>query len=80
MARYRQLIVHDDTGWRLMNPSNAWEALRIAWMLWRYPDRVAALVGVKQEYVVEHQTAKKPSDCTPLGLSATCDARGRARF
>jgi hypothetical protein len=80
MARYRQLIVHDDTGWRLMNPSNAWEALRLAWMLWRYPDRVAALVGVKQEYVVEHQTAKKPSDCTPQGLSATCEARGRARF
>lgn len=54
MAKYRQLILQDDTGWHLMSPSNPWEALRIAWMLWRYPDRVAALVGVKQEYMLEH--------------------------
>ena len=52
MAKYRQLIVQDGTGWYLMNPRNAWEALRIAWMLWRHPDRVAALVGVKQEFML----------------------------
>ena len=49
MAKYRQLIVEGDTGWCLMSPSNPWEAIRLAWMLWRHPDRVAALVGVKKE-------------------------------
>lgn len=52
MAKYRQLLVQDGTGWHLMSPSSPWEALRIAWMLWRHPDRVAALVGVKQEYTL----------------------------
>ena len=33
-----------------MSPSNPWEAIRIAWMLWRHPDRVAALVGVEKEF------------------------------
>ena len=37
-----------------MSPSNPWEALRIAWMLWRYPDRVAALVGVSREYTLDN--------------------------
>lgn len=61
MAKYRQLIVQDGTGWSLMSPSSPWEALRIAWMLWRYPDRVAALVGVKQEYFLAHTT---PTPCS----------------
>ena len=54
MAKYRQLILQDGTGWHLMSPSNPWEALRIAWMLWRYPDRVAALVGVSREYTLDN--------------------------
>lgn len=53
MATFRKLMVQDDTGWHLMSPSNPWEALRLAWMLWRYPDRVAALVGVKEAYMVQ---------------------------
>ena len=61
MAKYRQLIVQDGNGWHLMSPSNPWEALRLAWMLWRYPDRVAALVGVKQEYMLNHFL---PEPCT----------------
>lgn len=60
MAKYRQLIVRDGTGWHLMSPSNPWEALRIAWLLWRHPDRVAALVGVKQEYTLEHWKPHTP--------------------
>ena len=55
MAKYRQLIVQDGTDWHLMSPSNPWEALRIAWMLWRYPDRVDALVDLKQEFMLEHR-------------------------
>ena len=52
MAKYRQLIIQGEDGWHLMSPSNPWEAMRIAWMLWRYPNKVAALVGVKQEYML----------------------------
>ena len=54
MAKYKQLILQDGTGWHLMSPSNPWEALRTAWMLWRYPGRVAALVGVEQEYMLQY--------------------------
>ena len=53
MAKYRQLMT-DDGYWHLMSPSNPIEALRIAWMLWRYPNRVAALVGVSEEYRRAH--------------------------
>lgn len=56
MARYRQLVVQGENGWYLMSPRTLWEALRIAWMLWRHPDRVAALVGVKQEFMLKHCT------------------------
>ena len=69
MAKYRQLIIEDQTGWHLMSPSNPWEALRIAWMLWRYPDRVAALVGVSQEYMLAH--------CTEDTNSKTPNVRGK---
>jgi hypothetical protein len=58
MAKYRLLMIQDGTGWHLMSPSNPWEALRIAWMLWRQPDRVAALVGVKEEYTLKHWTVE----------------------
>lgn len=63
MAHYRQLIVQGDTGWHLMNPTSFWEALRLAWLLWKRPERVAALVGVKQEFVLGHLTPieEKPS-------------------
>jgi hypothetical protein len=67
MAKFRQLIrqsTDDDgnIGWHLMSPSNPWEALRIAWMLWRHPDRVAALVGVNEEYTLANwaPTGEKP--------------------
>lgn len=63
MAHYRQLIVQGDTGWHLMNPTSFWEALRLAWLLWKRPERVAALVGVKQEFVLDRLTpiGEKPS-------------------
>jgi len=50
MAKYHQLVVKGEVVWHLMSPSNPWEAIRIAWMLWRYPDRIAALVGVEKEF------------------------------
>lgn len=59
MAKYRQLMIQGKDGWHLMSPSNPLEALRIAWMMWRHPDKVAALVGVKQEFMLAH--------CKPLG-------------
>ena len=66
MERYRQLIVQDGNGWHLMSPSNPWEALRIAWMLWRHPDRVAALAGVKQEYFLAHTKAGQGTRSTDV--------------
>lgn len=76
MARYRQLMVQDDTGWHLMSPSNAWEALRIAWMLWRHPDRVAVLVGVKNEFMIH---LKQPeTQMTAAERSDRINAAGRA--
>jgi hypothetical protein len=66
MARYQQLMVHDDIGWHLMSPTNAREALRVAWMLWRYPDRVACLVGLKQEFVLA-SLIPEPSPAAPVG-------------
>ncbi len=54
MATYRQLVVQDGKGWHLMSPTSPWEALRIAWMLWRHPTKVAVLIGVKDGYEIEH--------------------------
>jgi hypothetical protein len=52
MARYRELLIQGEKGWYLMNPRNPWEALKVAWYLWRYPDKVGALVCVSQEFVI----------------------------
>ena len=62
MAKYTQIMVQGDTGWYLMNPRNPWEALRIAWMLWRHPDKVSALVGVKQAFIL--------TECKPESSNA----------
>ncbi len=51
MARYRRFVSQGGTVWCLMSPRNPWEALRIAWMMWRYPDQIAALVGVPDDFV-----------------------------
>lgn len=62
MARYRKLLIKDgEDGWFLMNPANPWECLRTAWLLWKYPDRIAALVGVKEEFRIEFNDAP-PND------------------
>jgi len=63
MARYRKLIVQGKSGWYLMNPCNPWEALRIAWNLWRHPDRAGVLVSVGQEFIREK--------CTPESTKNT---------
>lgn len=49
MAHYRLLGQQDRIGWYLMSAQGPIEALRIAWMLWRYPDRVAVLIGANDE-------------------------------
>ena len=70
MARYRQLLIHDGTSWCLMSPSNALEAVRIAWMLWRHPERVAALVGVPQEFMDQKLTREPYKAPVPTGEDA----------
>jgi hypothetical protein len=52
MATFRHLLMHGRDGWYLMSPRGPIEALRIAWMLWRHPHKIAALVGVDQEFVL----------------------------
>ena len=61
MARYRQLMVQGETGWYLMNPRNPLEAMKLAWYLWRYPDRVGVLVGVSQEFMLEKCKPESPN-------------------
>lgn len=61
MARYRQLMVQGETGWYLINPRNPWEALKLAWYLWRYPDRIGALVGVSQEFMLAKCKPESPN-------------------
>lgn len=68
MAKYRHLMVQDEIGWHLMSPSNPWEALRIAWLLWRYPDRVAALVGVLNEYTLANWTPEQNGFIPPAPM------------
>lgn len=70
MAHYRQLIVQGDTGWHLMNPTSLWEAIRLAWLLWRRPDRVAALVGVKQEFTLAHLTPRAAEESSAQRFAA----------
>ncbi len=70
MAKFTPpIIIQDSTGWHLMSPSNPWEALKIAWMMWRHPTRVAALIGVGLDYPGAHwqtvavdPSAGKPDD------------------
>jgi hypothetical protein len=61
VARYRKLMVQGETGWYLMSPRNPWEALKLAWYLWRYPDRVGALVGVSQEFMLAKCKPESPN-------------------
>lgn len=53
MASYRQLIIEGDDGFYLTNPSNFFEACKLAWYLWRYPEKVSALISVKDEFVID---------------------------
>lgn len=52
MALFRKLMINEKNGWRLMNPKNPMEALIVAWYLFKYPDRVGALIGVEQEFML----------------------------
>lgn len=55
MSNYRRLgTTQNTTDWLLMIPQNAWGALRMSWMLWRQPDKAAALVGSTADWVDEH--------------------------
>lgn len=56
MAQYRQLMIEGKDGFYLMNPSNFFEACRIAWMLWRHPEKISALVGVDKEWMIANCT------------------------
>lgn len=62
MARYRTLSIQPPIRWCLLSPSTPWEAVKLAWYLWRHPDRVACLVGVPQKWHAEN-TSNDESQC-----------------
>lgn len=76
MAHYRELTVQGETGWYLMSPSNIWEALHIAWMIWRHPNKASVLIGLNKEFMMtkckpEHKPVQRPiecRDCPDVGL------------
>lgn len=72
MATYKQLMLQGKTGWYLMNPRNPWETLKLAWLLWRHPDRVGALVSVDQDYTVDWKKLDKPA----TACGRTCGSCG----
>lgn len=51
MALYKTLSINPPVRWMLMTPVTPWEALKMAWYLWRYPDRCAALVGIDEQWL-----------------------------
>ena len=59
MANYRRLGTQDATDWLLMRPENAWEALRMAWMLWRHPKKAGVIVGSPAGWVDAHARPAK---------------------
>ncbi len=66
MAHYRKFGRQEGTEWLLMTPQSLWEALRMAWMLWRHPDRVAILVGTPTGWLASHGRAGQPGDRVPV--------------
>jgi hypothetical protein len=54
MAKYRQLMIDGKDGFYLCNPANIFEAIHLAYLLWRYPEKVCALIHPAKEYVIEH--------------------------
>lgn len=54
MAEYRKLMLEGKDGFYLCNPSNLWEAIKLAWYMWRQPDKVAALIGLKEYWIKQN--------------------------
>lgn len=62
MATYRPIIVEGKDGWYLMRPTSPWEALRVAWLLWRHPSRIACLVGVQPMWIAANCRPVAPGE------------------
>jgi hypothetical protein len=54
MASYTKLETHNATDWVLIRPQGIFEALRLAWMIWRHPDKAAVLTGIPPGWLDAH--------------------------
>jgi hypothetical protein len=61
MATYKHVGETSGDGWYLVNPSGFLDAVKLAWYLWRYPTKVAALVNVNDDFVRDHCTIVPPN-------------------
>lgn len=74
MARYRPLMIEKETGWYLVNPESFFEAIRLGWMLWRRPDRVSVLSGIKREHVLDLLGPEAAAELEDKACSSAGDA------
>lgn len=65
MSTFCKLLRSDKDGrWYLVNPKNLFEALRVGWLLWRQPDRIAALIAPNQRFTVDTTALRLRPDQT----------------
>lgn len=66
MANYKKLKTEDGLVYSLMSPQSLLESLRMAWLMYRHPDRLAALAITPQTWFEENTTPTPGND--PLGI------------
>lgn len=77
MARYISKNINGQDGWYLLSPEGVWEALKLAWMMLRYPDRCAILARLEEKWTYAnlrpfvHEPVKQdpPANKQPQRLS-----------
>lgn len=80
MALYKTLSVNPPVRWMLMSPATPWEAVKIAFYLWRYPDRCAVLVGIDEKWLKANTAMSAPlKDGETSSSAETKDTSGVSR-
>lgn len=54
MARYISKTINGQENWFLLSPENLWEALKLAWMMLRHPERCAILCKLDDKWTYEN--------------------------
>lgn len=50
MANYRTVFTDEETEWCLVSPKNLFEVIKLAWYIWKYPDKSAVFMGIDKSY------------------------------